>query len=191
MNIRELRILPPLAIARVGSAPEPVVNYTIDDNPDQPLGFRPLVAQETLVVDKQTGEIACSFVPEEITFKDARTAHPPGGAVPRSVCAVRTTRKLVPLTLDLLRRGGGGSRSDFVECERRKPQGRPPHQRQQRHGRQPSPDGSLITSQSLLQGHCPNFISKAACIDFGQVRYVRAEPSDSQRSGSVSRRPRA
>lgn len=63
MNIRELRILPPLAIARLGSAPEPVVNYTIDDDPDKPLEFRGLKPQETLVVDDATGEISRSFFP--------------------------------------------------------------------------------------------------------------------------------
>jgi hypothetical protein len=70
MKIRELRILPPLAIGRLGSSPDPVVNYTIDDSPDQPLEFREIKPQETLTVDDQTGEISGSFVPTEITFKD-------------------------------------------------------------------------------------------------------------------------
>ena len=51
MTIRALRILPPMAIARLGYAPEPVGNYTLDDNPEQPLEFRELKLQPTFVVD--------------------------------------------------------------------------------------------------------------------------------------------
>ena len=40
MKIRELRILPPLAIGRLGSANEPQDNYTIADNPNEPFGDR-------------------------------------------------------------------------------------------------------------------------------------------------------
>ncbi len=40
MTIRELRILPPFAIGRLGSAKEPLDNYTIEDDPNHPLGFR-------------------------------------------------------------------------------------------------------------------------------------------------------
>ena len=51
MTIRELRILPPLAIARLGSASEPLDNYTILENEERPLDYRTIVPQETLVVD--------------------------------------------------------------------------------------------------------------------------------------------
>jgi len=39
MTIRELRILPPFAIGRLGSASEPARHFTIEDDPDHPLGF--------------------------------------------------------------------------------------------------------------------------------------------------------
>ncbi|HET9099002.1 MAG TPA: hypothetical protein VFN62_01310 [Acidobacteriaceae bacterium] len=69
MKIRELRILPPFAIGRLGSAKEPQDNYTIDDNPKQPLGYRRIVPAQTLKVNQKTGEITSSTVPKTIVFK--------------------------------------------------------------------------------------------------------------------------
>ena len=40
MAITALRILPPLAIGRLGSAPTPLDNYTVELDPANPLGFR-------------------------------------------------------------------------------------------------------------------------------------------------------
>ena len=60
MTIRELRILPPFAIGRLGSAKEPLDNYTIEDDPNHPLGFRRIRGAETLFVDETTGEIRTS-----------------------------------------------------------------------------------------------------------------------------------
>src|SRR5579863_1928543 len=69
MKIRELRILPPFAIGRLGSASEPQDNYTIDDDPEQPLGYRRIVPAQTLKVDEKTGRIKSNAVPETIVFK--------------------------------------------------------------------------------------------------------------------------
>src|SRR5690349_20856133 len=105
MNIREIRILPPLAIGRLGSASEPVVNDTIDDNPDQPLEFRELKPEETLIVDERTGEISRSFIPNEITLKDVDEAGNPRirpVAPFLEVFAITDDGKLLPLTSGLL-----------------------------------------------------------------------------------------
>src|SRR5262245_43222667 len=55
-DIREivaLRLLPPMGIARFGSSPEPMDNYTLEDPPDDaPGGFRRITLAETLVIDK-------------------------------------------------------------------------------------------------------------------------------------------
>jgi len=40
MTIKELRILPPLAFARLGSASVPQPGYELDENAADPLGFR-------------------------------------------------------------------------------------------------------------------------------------------------------
>jgi hypothetical protein len=78
-----------------------VVNYTIDDSPDQPLEFREIKPQETLTVDDQTGEVSGSFVPTEITFKDeAQRIRPVAPFL--EVFAVTDHGALVPLTIELL-----------------------------------------------------------------------------------------
>lgn len=50
--IRELRILPPLAFARFGTADDPQANYTLTHNPKDPLGFRTITPNDTLHVDE-------------------------------------------------------------------------------------------------------------------------------------------
>lgn len=50
-DIKEIRLLPPLAIARLGSSPEPMQNYKVTLPPDDdPTGYRRLEGTETLVV---------------------------------------------------------------------------------------------------------------------------------------------
>lgn len=171
MKIRELRILPPLAIARVGSAPEPVVNYTLDEDPNQPLDFRQLIAQETFVVDDVTGEISRSFVPEEITFKDEDHRIRPVAPF-LEVFALTDKQELVPLTVELLREAGVGPEaiSWHVSVANRKV------------SRRTSDNKDAVEADSgwfshhevnRLKGYCPNFVSKAANIEFGHVRYIK------------------
>lgn len=68
-SLAEIRILPPLAIARLGSAAEPVNNYDLEVSADQPFGFRAIVEAPTLVVDEATGAIAAREY-RPVTFKD-------------------------------------------------------------------------------------------------------------------------
>jgi hypothetical protein len=74
--IHELRILPPLAIARFGSAPTPMDNYDAVADPANPLGYRELRPAETLEVDADSGEIARSFVPETLSFTENGAVRP-------------------------------------------------------------------------------------------------------------------
>ena len=60
MTIRELRILPPFAIGRLGSAPAPLDNFTMVESQEHPLDYRAIVPQETLTVNERTGEISGS-----------------------------------------------------------------------------------------------------------------------------------
>ena len=86
--IRELRILPPLAIARFGGAPTPMDNYDAVVDPGRPLGYRHLRPAETLEVDPATGQISRTFVPDAVRLHRERPG-PPGRAVPRGVGADR------------------------------------------------------------------------------------------------------
>ncbi|HYM60542.1 MAG TPA: hypothetical protein VEZ11_06580 [Thermoanaerobaculia bacterium] len=67
--LKEIRLLPPLAISRLGSAAEPVNNYNLVIPDDQPLGYRDIVPAPTLVVDQASGKITKrEALP--VTFKD-------------------------------------------------------------------------------------------------------------------------
>ena len=57
MAITELRILPPLAIARLGSSRTPLEAYELEPCDKAPLDFRKIVGRETLEVDENTGVI--------------------------------------------------------------------------------------------------------------------------------------
>lgn len=89
-KLDEIRILPPLAIARLGNADEPVNNYDLEVPPDRPLGYRAITPAPTLVVDELTGAITARER-RPVTFKDA------AGRI----------RPVAPF-LELWGRGGGG-----------------------------------------------------------------------------------
>jgi len=105
MSIHEIRILPPLAIARLGSSPEPLANYDLAVSPDDPLGFRRIVPAPTLAVDRASGEITGSAAPAEVRFKDAAgRIHP---VAPFLEVWARTSEDVLePLTIDLLQAAG-------------------------------------------------------------------------------------
>jgi len=53
--ITELRLLPPLAIGRLGSAEESLVAYDLVVSPDDPLDYRKIVPATTFEVDVASG----------------------------------------------------------------------------------------------------------------------------------------
>src|SRR5512137_1064942 len=67
-TIKALRILPPLAIGRLGSAEDPLDNYTIEVDDKATLGFRRIVPAKTLVVDPDKGDIKKARKADNITF---------------------------------------------------------------------------------------------------------------------------
>lgn len=102
--IRELRILPPLAIGRLGAARRPVDNYTAEVDPRRPLGHRRLVPAETFEIDDDTGEIARVFVPDALTFKEDGVVRPVAPFL--ELWAVTADDVLEPVTVELLARDG-------------------------------------------------------------------------------------
>ncbi|KWV60471.1 hypothetical protein AS156_29270 [Bradyrhizobium macuxiense] len=108
MSIHEIRILPPLAIARLGSSKEPLENYELVVK--DPLGHRQICAAETLRVNTRTGEISESYQPEmPIKFRDGKSIRPVAPFL--EVFARTDGEKLVPLTVDLLAAEGLNPRS--------------------------------------------------------------------------------
>ena len=105
MSIHEIRILPPLAVARLGSAPQPLANYDVVVDPEDPLGFRRIGPAPTLLVDRASGEITGVETPAEIRFKDAGGAiHPVAPFL--EVWARTSADRLEPLTAPLLAEEG-------------------------------------------------------------------------------------
>ncbi|QDV81766.1 ferritin-like domain-containing protein [Planctomycetes bacterium TBK1r] len=66
-TLHAIRIFPPIAIARLGSATEPLDNYDFELDDD---GRRTIRGAETLVVDRATGTITEVRTPNEVRFKD-------------------------------------------------------------------------------------------------------------------------
>lgn len=97
--IRELRVLPPLAIARFGSAPTPMDNYDATHDPQRPLGYRHLSPAETLEVDPASGAITRSFVPARVVFTENGMVRP---VAPFLEVWALTDDELEPLTTQLL-----------------------------------------------------------------------------------------
>jgi len=170
MTIRELRILPPLAIGRLGSASEPLDNYTIDTNPEQPLDFRRIKGAKTLIVDEASGEIRETRTPKTVTFKQDGRIRPVAPFL--EVFAVTDKDTLEPLTLGLLKRHGLGPLdiSWRVAVANRKVV------------RRTGNEADIVAANTKwfsshkkqpLKGYCKNFITKAKYIDFGHVRYIK------------------
>lgn len=111
MTISELRILPPLAIGRLGSSPHPMENYELCV--EDPLGPRKIKPAETLRVDEVTGEITEAYWPklvrlidgwETIALRDGDQIRPVAPFL--EVFARTSDGVLEPLTLDLLKASG-------------------------------------------------------------------------------------
>ena len=101
--ITELRILPPLVIARLGSSPHPLENYNLNP-PEDLLGFRKLDPTETLAVDEQSGEISRAYTPSKIVFRDGDHIRPVAPFL--EVFARTDSGQLEPLTSNLLKDNG-------------------------------------------------------------------------------------
>ncbi len=104
MPITEIRILPPIAIARLGAAATPLAAYSLALPDDKPLDFRRIVPQPTPEIDDKTGAIISTKVPDNIHFKEGNLIRPVAPFL--EVWAVTAPDTLEPLTLDLLKQEG-------------------------------------------------------------------------------------
>jgi hypothetical protein len=170
LTIKQLRILPPFAIGRLGSAGEPMDNYCFDPDidPDDPLGYRRLKAQPTLIVDKRSGEIKGERTPASLEFKSGGKIRPVAPFL--EVFAVIERDKLVPLTADLLRKHGlkVADISWQVRVSNRKVVRRTQNPKDLVHAEIKFSDHKSHT----LHGRCKNFIKRAS-VKFGSVRFIR------------------
>ena len=171
--IRELRILPPLAIARFGAAPTPMDNYDASVDPERPLGYRILRPAETFEIDETTGSIGRSFVPAQVTFTENGLARPVAPFL--EAWALTDDDVLEPLTEDLLSRDQA-SISDVrwqVDVANLKVFRRTNSEAD----KVQASSGDIVDHDAhALLGSCPNFWPGKS-INFGSVRFIR--PTDS------------
>ena len=167
MSILELRILPPLAIARLGSSSEPLENYelVIDD----PLGRRIIEPAETLRVDPASGEVVEAYPPARpVRFRDGPHIRPVAPFL--EVFARTDAETLAPLTIDLLA-AEGLTASDLkwtVEVGNLKA-----------FRRTGAADDRILAKATFsdhephaLEGQCQNF-RPGKSLPLGSVRYLR------------------
>jgi hypothetical protein len=170
MSITELRILPPFAIARLGSSPHPLDNFNLLAPPDG-LGFRRIEPAETLYVDEQTGEIAKAEVPPDIRFREGDRIRP---LAPFLEVFARTDEDtLEPLTLDLLQAHdlAPGDVKWTVRVGNTKV-----HRRTGKAADRVYAEASFSDHRSHpLEGRCPNFLADKV-LPLGDVRYIK--PND-------------
>jgi hypothetical protein len=186
-TIKELRILPPFAIARLGSADDPMDNYTIEldapANQDRPLGYRALKPLETLIVGERSGEIEDARVPPlPLRFKIDGKIRPVAPflevfAVVESdrieVEGDKKENELKPLTVELLTHNGLSVKdiSWTVSVANRKV------------ARRTGDENDVVATKEVvvadhdvhaLHGRCANFESpETDAVDFGQVRFIK------------------
>jgi hypothetical protein len=167
--IRELRVLPPLAIARFGAAATPLDNYEAMVDPERPLGYRVLQPAQTLEVDIDSGEIVRSFVPERLSFTDNGKVRPVAPFL--EVWALTDGGQLEPLTTELLA-GEGASSTDLrwrVQVANHKVFRRTGDERDK-----VDADSGEFSDHTRrpLAGGCVNFW-RGRTIPFGHVQYIR------------------
>lgn len=112
MKIIDIRILPPIAIGRLGSSEIPMDAFNLKVLDKKPLDFRKIIPKESLNVHPKTGKIK-SYKPRKIVFKDAKNIDVKNGKVRPvapflEVFAITDENPdmLVPLTTDLLKAAG-------------------------------------------------------------------------------------
>jgi hypothetical protein len=174
LTIKQLRILPPFAIGRLGSASEPMDNYSfdldIDPTSEKPLGYRQIKAQPTLVVNENTGEIENQHTPTTLEFKRSGKIRPVAPFL--EVFALTDEDQLVPLTLALLQKHGLTDKDVAwqVTVSNRKVV------------RRTEDEHDLVHAQlewfsnhrsHILKGKCDHFVEKESFVNFGSVRFIK------------------
>jgi hypothetical protein len=172
-EVKEIRLLPPLAIGRFGDSAEPMHNYEAVIN--NATGYRDLVPADTLVVNPTSGEIVQKFQPPAVRFKDGAGRIKPVCPFLEVWAMFDQEAELRPLTLTELtdlNRGPEHVSWDvtFGNLKMLRRTGDP---------------GDSVQSQVLgisdhdrhrLAGRAPNFKADRS-VHFGWVQYVKPTPA--------------
>lgn len=171
MAIHELRILPPLAIGRLGSSDEPLAAYELQAGED--LAYRQIVPRTTFVVDQKTGRIVDDQPPVTVEFKDSAGRVRPVAPF-LEVFARTADDTLEPLTLDLLKRHGLRAADVHWSVEVGNIKA---------FRRTKDLDDRILAATGVFSDHavhelaglCPHF-KEGRSLPLGSVRYIRPTP---------------
>lgn len=112
MKILEIRILPPIAIGRLGSSETPMDAYGLEINSERPLDFRQVIPKKSFEVDANSGKLK-EYLPEKIEFKEVKSIedkdgkiHPVAPFLEVFAITDEDPHHLVPLTTGLLKKAG-------------------------------------------------------------------------------------
>jgi len=172
MPLRELRILPPFAIARLGGATDdPLDNFTVEDDPKHPLAWRTIVPQETLVVDEESGVVRRKDPPpRSVSFKSEQGKIRPVAPFLEVFAQLEGEEKLRPLHEALEQLGESGAKIEWrVSVANRKVVRRTGNEADLVHA-----EAEWFSDHGAhpLHGTCENFISPKKFISFGSVRFI-------------------
>lgn len=103
-QIVELRILPPFAISRLGSSPDPMDNYDLVIK--DPIGTRQIEPADSLIVNRDTGKISLKRPPFEVRFRDGDGNIRPIAPFFEVWARMAGDGDLVPLTTEILAAAG-------------------------------------------------------------------------------------
>jgi hypothetical protein len=168
-DVKEIRLLPPLAIGRFGDSAEPMHNYEAVIN--NATGYRDLVPADTLVVDPNSGEVVQHFQPPGVRFKD-------GAGRIKPVCPFLEVwglfdqeTELRPLTLTELKDLGRGPEHlswdvTFANSKMLRRTGDPGDRIQSQ------VQGISDHGRHRLAGRAPNFKADRS-VHFGWVQYIK------------------
>lgn len=180
--IHAIRIIPPMAIARFGSSPQPLENYKLDPAPfeknfeDDDGDYRKIIPSHTLEVDTKTGAISDIYTPgkngrPEFSFRDSRRRIKPVCPFFEVWFQPKAGAPFEPLTLEHLASHGLGPQdvSWSVEAANLKAFRRTGDKRDKVHGEL---CGFSDHEPHPLMGGCPNF-KPGKHLPFGSFRYIK------------------
>ncbi len=171
-EILELRILPPLAIGRLGASKRPVDNYEAVVEADRPLGYRRLEPAQTLEVDVATGRIARAFIPERLTFSEHGKVRPVAPFL--ELWALTSDGQLEPVTTALLE--DNGLRPSDVRWRAHVANHKIFRRTGKPEDRIDADSGEFSTHDArALEGICANFVDDAR-LPLGHVQFI--DPSE-------------
>jgi hypothetical protein len=171
-DLQEIRLLPPLAIARLGASPLPLDNYNLNLPEPDKLGWREIVPASTLQVDEMTGEIVdATTPPPPMLFKDGKGQIRPVAPFLEVWARFAGTSRLRILTaLDLAELGLGPANVQWtVTVANHKVFRRTTKKADQVH----CTVGPISDhSRYALKGECKNFLL-GSTIPFGFVQFIK------------------